>query len=248
LKPGVTVLNNYSIAELAEYIDWTPFFHSWEMKGSYPKILSDPERGVEATKLFNDAKAMLERIIAEKWIQAHAVIGLFPANAEGDDILVYADDSRKTVKRARLHTFVSKRENHKVSSIWHWLILLLRWASNVKDYIGAFAVTAGAGIDEYVARFEANHDDYNAIMLKAIADRLAEAFAERLHQRVRKEFWGYAADEHFCKRRAYQRGVCMAFVQLRVIPLNLIILKNYRYGHYSTSRKIPESHLPKAWR
>ena len=196
LKPGVTVLNNYSIAELAEYIDWTPFFHSWEMKGSYPKILSDPERGVEATKLFNDAKAMLERIIAEKWISAHAVIGLFPANAEGDDILVYADDSRTSVK-ARLHTL--RQQTRKPQGQFNLALadFTAPVGTNVKDYIGAFAVTAGAGIDEHVARFEAAHDDYNAIMLKAIADRLAEAFAERLHQRVRKEFWGYASDETF---------------------------------------------------
>ncbi|MBP7166111.1 MAG: methionine synthase [Bacteroidia bacterium] len=196
LKPGVTALNNYSIAELAEYIDWTPFFHSWEMKGSYPKILSDPERGVEATKLFNDAKAMLERIIAEKWISAHAVIGLFPANAEGDDILVYADDSRSSVK-ARLHTL--RQQTRKPQGQFNLALadFTAPVGTNVKDYIGAFAVTAGAGIDEHVARFEAAHDDYNAIMLKAIADRLAEAFAERLHQRVRKEFWGYASDETF---------------------------------------------------
>ena len=196
LKPGVTVLNNYSIAELAEYIDWTPFFHSWEMKGSYPKILSDPERGVEATKLFNDAKAMLERIIAEKWISAHAVIGLFPANAEGDDILVFSDDSRTSVK-ARLHTL--RQQTRKPQGQFNLALadFTAPVGTNVKDYIGAFAVTAGAGIDEHVARFEAAHDDYNAIMLKAIADRLAEAFAERLHQRVRKEFWGYASDETF---------------------------------------------------
>lgn len=196
LKPGVTVLNDYSIAELAEYIDWTPFFHSWEMKGSYPKILSDPERGVEATKLFNDAKAMLERIIKEKWISAHAVLGLFPANAESDDILVYADDSRTSVK-ARLHTL--RQQTRKPQGQFNLALadFTAPGSSNVKDYIGAFAVTAGAGIDEHVARFEAAHDDYNAIMLKAIADRLAEAFAERLHQRVRKEFWGYAADETF---------------------------------------------------
>lgn len=196
LKPGVTVLNDYSIAELAEYIDWTPFFHSWEMKGSYPKILSDPERGVEATKLFNDARAMLERIIVEKWISAHAVLGLFPANTEGDDILVYSDESRTSVK-ARFHTL--RQQTRKPQGQFNLALadFTAPVSSNVKDYIGAFAVTAGAGIDEHVARFEAAHDDYNAIMLKAIADRLAEAFAERLHQRVRKEFWGYAADETF---------------------------------------------------
>jgi 5-methyltetrahydrofolate--homocysteine methyltransferase len=196
IKPGVTVLKDYSIAELAEYIDWTPFFHSWEMKGSYPKIFSDPERGVEAKKLFDDAQRMLKQIIDEKWIQANGVIGLFPANADGDDIIVFSNEERKT-KRAVFHTL--RQQTKKPAGQYNMALsdFVAPLSSNVKDYIGTFAVACGVGIDKHVAAFEANHDDYSAIMLKALADRLAEAFAERLHQRVRKEFWGYAADEHF---------------------------------------------------
>ena len=196
IKPGVTVLKGYSIAELAEYIDWTPFFHSWEMKGSYPKIFSDPERGVEAKKLFDDAQQMLKQIIDEKWIQANGVIGLFPANANGDDIIVFSNEERKT-KRAVFHTL--RQQTKKPAGQYNMALsdFVAPLSSNVKDYIGTFAVACGEGIDKHVAAFEANHDDYSAIMLKALADRLAEAFAERLHQRVRKEFWGYAADEHF---------------------------------------------------
>lgn len=196
VKTGVTVLKDYSIAELAEYIDWTPFFHSWEMKGSYPKIFSDPERGVEAKKLFDDAQNMLKQIIDEKWIQANGVIGLFPANADGDDIIVFSNEERKT-KRAVFHTL--RQQTKKPAGQYNMALsdFVAPLSSNVKDYIGTFAVACGEGIDKHVAAFEANHDDYSAIMLKALADRLAEAFAERLHQRVRKEFWGYAAEEHF---------------------------------------------------
>lgn len=194
VKPGVTVLEDYPLAELIPYIDWTPFFHSWEMKGSYPKILKDPERGVEAKKLFNEAQEMLRKIIDEKWLQANGVIGLFPANAIGDDILVYEDDTRKKV-RATFHTLRQQTKKPEGQSNIALSDFIAPQSSGIKDYIGTFAVTTGIGIDEHVARFEANHDDYNAILLKALADRLAEAFAERLHQRVRKEFWGYASDE-----------------------------------------------------
>ncbi|MBK7886311.1 MAG: methionine synthase [Bacteroidetes bacterium] len=193
-QPGVTVLDNYPLAELVPYIDWTPFFHSWEMKGSYPKILKDPERGTEAKKLFDDAQEMLKKIIDEKWLQANGVIGIFPANAIGDDILVYEDDTRKKV-RATFHTLRQQTKKPEGQANIALSDFIAPKAAGVKDYIGTFAVTTGIGIDEHVARFEANHDDYNAILLKALADRLAEAFAERLHQRVRKEFWGYASDE-----------------------------------------------------
>ncbi len=193
-QPGVTVLENYPLAELVPYIDWTPFFHSWEMKGSYPKILKDPERGVEAKKLFDDAQEMLKTIIDEKWLQANGVIGIFPANAIGDDILVYEDDTRKKV-RATFHTLRQQTKKPEGQANIALSDFIAPKSAGVKDYIGTFAVTTGIGIDEHVARFEANHDDYNAILLKALADRLAEAFAERLHQRVRKEFWGYASDE-----------------------------------------------------
>jgi 5-methyltetrahydrofolate--homocysteine methyltransferase len=193
-QPGVTVLENYPLAELVPYIDWTPFFHSWEMKGSYPKILKDPERGTEAKKLFDDAQEMLKKIIDEKWLQANGVIGIFPANAVGDDILVYEDDTRKKV-RATFHTLRQQTKKPEGQANIALSDFIAPKSAGVKDYIGTFAVTTGIGIDEHVARFEANHDDYNAILLKALADRLAEAFAERLHQRVRKEFWGYASDE-----------------------------------------------------
>lgn len=191
---GTKVLNDYSLEEIASYIDWTPFFHSWEMKGSYPKILSDPERGTEATKLFNDARAMLAKIISEKWLKANGVIGIYPANTSGDDdITVYTDDSRKKV----LCTFHSIRQQTRKPEGQPNVALADFIAPSVyNDYVGTFAVTTGIGIDEKVAAFEKDHDDYNAIMLKAIADRLAEAFAELMHLKVRKEFWGYAKDEN----------------------------------------------------
>jgi 5-methyltetrahydrofolate--homocysteine methyltransferase len=191
---GNKVLNDYPLAEIAEYIDWTPFFISWEMKGSYPKILSDPERGKEATKLFNDAQAMLKKIIAEKWLKANAVFGIYPANAKGDDIEVYENEDRGKVKT----TFHTLRQQTKKPAGQYNVALsdFIKPAGPECDYLGAFAVTTGIGIDEHVARFEKDHDDYSAIMLKALADRLAEAFAELLHKRVRKEFWGYAKDEN----------------------------------------------------
>ncbi|MFL5765144.1 MAG: methionine synthase [Bacteroidia bacterium] len=194
MKPsfiGNKTLNDYSLAEIAEYIDWTPFFISWEMKGSYPKILSDPERGKEATKLFDDAQAMLKKIISEKWLRANAVFGIYPANATGDDIKVYGSEERAELKT----TFHTLRQQTKKPAGQYNVALSDFISPERPDYIGAFAVTTGIGIDEHVARFEKDHDDYSAIMLKALADRLAEAFAELLHKRVRKEFWGYAKNE-----------------------------------------------------
>ena len=198
---GVKTFTNYDLAEIAELIDWTPFFHSWEMKGSYPKILSDPKRGEEATKLFNDAQAMLKKVIAEKWLQANAVIGIFPAGTVNeDDIEVIHENG--SVKRALLHTI---RQQTKKPAGQHNVALadFIKPRNNngqaenggLDDYIGAFAVTAGIGIDEHVKRFEKDHDDYSAIMLKALADRLAEAFAELMHKKVRTEFWAYAVNE-----------------------------------------------------
>jgi 5-methyltetrahydrofolate--homocysteine methyltransferase len=190
---GNKVFDDYSIAEIAEYIDWTPFFHSWEMKGSYPKIFSDPERGVEARKLFDDAQAMLKQIIAGKWLKARAVIGMFPANSKGDDIEVYVDEKRDTV-RAVFHSI--RQQTKKPAGQFNVALAdFVLPKENGPDYIGAFAVTAGIGIDEHVARFEKDHDDYSSILLKALADRLAEAFTELLHKRLRREFWGYAKAE-----------------------------------------------------
>ena len=190
---GTKVFDNYDLKEIAEYIDWTPFFISWEMKGSYPKILKDPTRGVEATKLFNDAQAMLNKIISEKWLQAKAVIGIFPANTvNDDDTEVYDEQGNK------LHTFHSIRQQSKKPAGQYNVALSDFIAPKGKqDYIGSFALSTGFGIDTHVARFEAEHDDYSAIMLKALADRLAEAFAELMHKKVRKEIWGYAKNEDF---------------------------------------------------
>jgi 5-methyltetrahydrofolate--homocysteine methyltransferase len=189
---GVKVFENYSLQELANYIDWTPFFQTWELAGRYPAILTDEVVGTEATSLFNDAKAMLQKIIAENWIQANGVIGIFEANSIGDDVEVYEQGKLKTT----LHSL--RQQNKKADGLPNYALndFIAPKDSGKKDYIGGFAVTAGIGIDEKVAEFEKNHDDYSSIMLKALADRLAEAFAERLHERVRKEFWGYAADEN----------------------------------------------------
>ncbi len=189
---GTKVFENYPLADIADYIDWTPFFHSWELKGSYPKILDDAEKGEEAKKLFADAQKMLQHIIEENWLQANAVIALYPANNVGDDIEVYRDESRSEL----LTTFHNLRQQQvKPKGKPNRCLSDFVAPKGQSDYIGAFALTTGVGIDERIAEFEKNHDDYNAIMLKALADRLAEAFAELMHWRVRTEFWGYAADE-----------------------------------------------------
>ncbi|WP_110457287.1 methionine synthase [Shewanella algidipiscicola] len=191
---GRQVFDDYPLEDLVERIDWTPFFRSWELHGHFPKILDDKVVGEEARKLFADGKAMLKQIIDEKWLTAKAVIGLFPANTVNhDDIELYTDETRTTVEMTTHHL---RMQIERVGNDNFCLAdFVAPKDSGVADYMGGFAVTAGHGIDEHIARFEANHDDYNAIMLKCLADRLAEAFAERMHERVRKEFWGYAADE-----------------------------------------------------
>ena len=191
---GLKAFHAYPLAEIAERIDWTPFFQAWELHGRYPKILADAVVGEEARMLFADAQAMLQRIIAEKWLEARAVIGLFPANSVGDDIEIYADESRSQVAMT-YHTLRQQAEKSPGKPNLALADFVAPKTSGVKDYLGAFAVTAGIGIDALVAEFEKNHDDYNAIMLKALADRLAEAFAELMHERVRREFWAYAQDE-----------------------------------------------------
>ena len=192
LRPGVTVFDDYALEELRPYIDWTPFFHAWEMKGLYPQIFDDERRGTEARKLFADGQALLDRIIGERPVRAKAVAGIFPANRSGDDIAVYADESRREV-RAVLH---SLRQQADVGTERPNLALADFVApEGTADYVGAFAVTTGLGLDELTHRFRAEHDDYNAIMAEALTDRLAEALAERLHQRVRTELWGYAPSE-----------------------------------------------------
>ncbi len=193
---GVRTLADYDLAELTTRIDWTPFFRTWELAGRHPEILEDSKVGEAARNLFNDAQAMLQRIVGEHWLTANAVFGFFPANAVGDDVEIYADDDRgKVLTTAH---FLRQQMAKSEGRINHCLAdFVAPRESGVADYIGAFAVTAGLGIESKLAEFKAAHDDYSGIMLQALADRLAEAFAERLHERVRKEFWGYAPDEDF---------------------------------------------------
>lgn len=190
---GAKTFVEYDLAELRDYIDWTPFFQTWELHGRYPKILKDEVVGEEATILLADANEMLNKIIAENWLEAKAVIGLFPANSVGDDIEIYNDETRTEI----IHIQRSLRQQGKKTALAPNIALadfIAPKDSGIKDYIGGFVVTTGLGIDQHVAKFEADHDDYNSILLKALADRLAEAFAERMHERVRQEFWGYETD------------------------------------------------------
>jgi 5-methyltetrahydrofolate--homocysteine methyltransferase len=192
---GVKALDNYPLDEIARYIDWTPFFQTWELTGRYPAILQDAVVGDAATKLFADAQAMLQHIIQNKLLTARAVFGLFPANAvNDDDIEVYTDDTRKQV-RTVLHSLRQQDEKPPGRPNRALADFIAPKAAGRKDYIGAFAVTAGIGTEALAKKYKDEHDDYNAIMVQALADRLAEAFAERLHERVRKEFWGYAGNE-----------------------------------------------------
>ncbi len=192
----VRTFKDYSLAELREYIDWQPFFIAWELKGRYPDLLNSPTTGEAARKLFADAQTMLDCIVDEKWLSANGVFGLFPAaQANDDDIEVYADETRQQVI-ARLRNLRQQSEHRAGVPNRCLADFVAPRNSGVPDYIGAFAVTAGLGSAERVAAFKRDNDDYNAILLESLADRLAEAFAERLHQRVRKEFWGYAPDEH----------------------------------------------------
>lgn len=196
-KLGITVLKNYPLSALKKYIDWTPFFMTWELKGKYPSIFEDKNVGAEAKKLFNDANNLLDKIIKEKLLTANGIIGLFPANSIGvDDIEVYTDESRAGVKRV-LHTIRQQMQKAKDEPNIALADFIAPKESGVEDYIGMFAVTAGIGIEKLVEKFEKDHDDYNSIMIKALADRLAEAFAEHLHELVRKEYWGYASDEKY---------------------------------------------------
>jgi 5-methyltetrahydrofolate--homocysteine methyltransferase len=197
VTPGITVFADYDLAELVTRIDWGPFFRAWELAGRYPDILDDPLVGETARSTFNDAQAMLQRIVGEKWLTARGVIGFWPANSIGDDdIEVFADASRHGVL-AVVHTLRQQMTRDRAGRPNMALAdFMAPKESGIPDYLGGFAVTTGHGIDAIVQDFEAAHDDYNAIMIKALADRLAEAFAERMHERVRKEFWGYAPDEN----------------------------------------------------
>jgi 5-methyltetrahydrofolate--homocysteine methyltransferase len=191
---GLQVLENYPLEKLVNTIDWAPFFQTWELAGRYPAILEDPVVGEAARNLYADAREMLDRIITEKWLGARAVFGIFPAASERDDVLLYEDDSRKHVveKLLFLRQQRAKAEGRANRCLADYVAPK---GSGKNDYAGLFAVTAGLGIDRKLDEFEAAHDDYQSILLKALADRLAEAFAEHLHQRVRREFWGYAENE-----------------------------------------------------
>jgi 5-methyltetrahydrofolate--homocysteine methyltransferase len=189
---GTRVFETYDLYELARYIDWTPFFQTWEMKGRYPQLIDDPAQGPAARQLWDDAQRMLAEVLQKNWFRPRAIIGFWPANAVGEDIRLYKDDTRSE----ELATFftlrqqVTKRDGRPNMALADFVAPV-----GVPDYVGGFVVTAGIGEDEITQRFERANDDYSAILVKALADRFAEAFAERLHERVRKEFWGYAPDE-----------------------------------------------------
>ncbi|CAN5413099.1 methionine synthase [soil metagenome] len=191
---GVREFLDYDIAELREYIDWQPFFNAWEMKGRFPDILNSPVAGETARKLYEDAQEMLDTLIKEKWLTANGVIGFFPANAVGDDIEVYTDETRTEVKTTlfNLRQQGEHRDGIPNRSLGDFIAPR---ETGVRDYVGAFAVTTGLGSGDKIVEFKAANDDYSAILLESLADRLAEAFAERMHQRVRKEFWGFQPDE-----------------------------------------------------
>ena len=193
-QPGVHLWPDVDLNILREYIDWTPFFLTWQLSGKYPAILNHAEVGMEARRVFKDANAILDTMINDGHVKGKAVFGLFPANSDGEDIVVYTDESR-TVEKARLYNLrqqLQLRNNAPNCSLADFIAPV---SSGVKDYIGGFAVSTGFGADEFAARFAAEHDDYNSIIVKALADRLAEALAEYLHLKVRREYWGYAADE-----------------------------------------------------
>jgi 5-methyltetrahydrofolate--homocysteine methyltransferase len=205
--PGVQVMDDYPLTELVERIDWTPFFQTWELAGHYPAILEDPTVGPAAKSLFDDARTLLDRIVRQRLLTARGVFGLFPAAAVGDDIEVYGGPDRRE-RIAVIHTLRQQMAKPPGRPNLALADYVAPRESGVPDHVGAFAVTAGHGLDALVAEFESNHDDYSAILAKSLADRLAEAFAERLHERVRREFWGYARDESLENadliREAYQ--------------------------------------------
>jgi 5-methyltetrahydrofolate--homocysteine methyltransferase len=205
---GVRVLDNFPLATLREFIDWSPLFHAWGLKGVYPRILEHPEQGEQARQLFTDANALLDRIIEKNLITARGVYGFFPASAVGDDIELYTDNKRESVLD-RFH-FLRQQANREGSEPCRSLAdFIAPKETSLPDHIGAFAVTSGIGLKEVCDRFRAGNDDYNAIMAEAVADRLAEAFAECLHKRVREE-WGYGCEEHLTNAELIQekyRGI-----------------------------------------
>ncbi len=198
---GIRTFDDYSLEDLTRYIDWMPFFNAWEFAGKFPDILTDPIVGDQASTLYADARRMLKQIVRERWLTARAVVGLFPANSvDDDDVEIYTDESRTCV-RARLHFL--RQQKGKPAGQPHTALadFIAPKSSGKRDYIGAFAVTAGVGIETHLERFAKTHDDYSSITLKALADRFAEALAERMHERVRREFWGYAPEEHLANEQ-----------------------------------------------
>jgi 5-methyltetrahydrofolate--homocysteine methyltransferase len=191
---GTRAFRAYDLAELARYIDWTPFFHAWELKGAYPRILQDDKYGEAARQLFDDAQAMLKELIEEKWLTANGVVGFWPANSVGDDIVLYTDDTRKK-RLATLYTLRQQMARDPGKSNIALADFVAPKDTGLKDYVGGFAVTAGIGEEDVARRFERANDDYSKILVKALADRLAEALAEALHEKVRKELWAYAPSE-----------------------------------------------------
>jgi 5-methyltetrahydrofolate--homocysteine methyltransferase len=210
---GVRVFKGIDLYTVRNYIDWTPFFLTWEMKGKFPDILESDKYGTEATRLYNDAQEMLTKIVKEKWLSANAVMGLWPANATGDDIEIYEDESREDVL-AKFHTLRQQGKKGKEIPNLALSDYIAPKESMIQDYMGAFVVTAGIGIERHLERFEKAHDDYSSIMLKAVADRLAEATAEYLHERVRKEFWGYGADENLSNEQLIKEN----YIGIRPAP------------------------------
>jgi 5-methyltetrahydrofolate--homocysteine methyltransferase len=194
-NPGITIFKQIDLAEVRNYIDWNPFFIAWQLKGKYPSIFDDKEVGSEAKKLYNDANQMLDKIIAEKWLKANAVIGLFPANSVGDSIEVYADEKREQVI-AEFHMLRQQSQKRRGQPNKALSDYIAPKETGKADYIGGFAVTAGIGIEKIIEKFEKQHDDYNKILIKSLADRLAEALAEMMHKKVRKQYWGYCSDEN----------------------------------------------------
>ncbi len=194
MKSGITVLKNFPLETLRKYIDWTPFFLTWELKGKYPSIFENEKYGTESKKLFQDANKLLDEIVSKNLFSAHGVAGIFPANSAGDDIEIYSDETRTGVKTV-LHTLRSQADKSDNVPNLALADFIAPKDSGKLDYVGAFAVTTGHGVDELVKKYETDHDDYSAIMVKALADRLAEAFAELLHELVRQNYWGYSHDE-----------------------------------------------------
>ena len=202
---GTRSFKAYDLAELARYIDWTPFFQAWELKGAFPRILEDDKYGEAARPLFDDATAMLKQLIAEKWLTANGVVGFWPANSVGDDIEVYADEMRET-KMATLHTLRQQMARDGTRANLALADFVAPKDTGLADYIGGFAVTAGIGEEDVARRFERANDDYSKILVKSLADRLAEAFAEALHEKVRRELWAYEPEEMLTNEQLIAEG------------------------------------------